>query len=35
MDREQRVVFVFGHGSAKRVVAVAHFNRLASERNTE
>src|SRR5205809_840204 len=35
MDREQRVVFVCEHGSAKSVVAAAHFNRLARERNME
>lgn len=32
VDQEQVVVFVCEHGSAKSVVAAAHFNKLASER---
>lgn len=32
MDQERTVLFVCEHGSAKSVVAAAHFNRLASER---
>ena len=32
MEQEQTVVFVCEHGSAKSVVAAAHFNRLAGER---
>ncbi|HEV2761590.1 MAG TPA: hypothetical protein VGV38_01250 [Pyrinomonadaceae bacterium] len=32
MKQEQTVVFVCEHGSAKSVVAAAHFNRLAGER---
>ena len=35
MDHERRVVFVCEHGSAKSVVAAAHFNRLARERHVE
>ena len=34
MDQERQVVFVCEHGSAKSVVAAAHFNRLARERQT-
>lgn len=32
MEQEQTIVFVCEHGSAKSVVAAAHFNRLAGER---
>src|SRR5215207_10260728 len=32
MKQEQTIVFVCEHGSAKSVVAAAHFNRLAGER---
>jgi arsenate reductase (thioredoxin) len=32
MNRERTIVFVCEHGSAKSVVAAAHFNRLAGER---
>jgi arsenate reductase (thioredoxin) len=32
MDQERTVLFVCEHGSAKSVVAAAHFNRLARER---
>lgn len=32
MKREQTIVFVCEHGSAKSVVAAAHFNRLVGER---
>lgn len=32
-DKESVIVFVCEHGSAKSVVAAAHFNKLASERN--
>jgi arsenate reductase (thioredoxin) len=32
MGQEQTIVFVCEHGSAKSVVAAAHFNRLAGER---
>lgn len=32
MGQEQTIVFVCEHGSAKSVVAAAHFNRLAAER---
>ena len=32
MAQEQTIVFVCEHGSAKSVVAAAHFNRLADER---
>jgi hypothetical protein len=32
MDQESRVLFICEHGSAKSVVAAAHFNRLAVER---
>jgi arsenate reductase (thioredoxin) len=32
-DNKQLVLFVCEHGSAKSVVAAAHFNRLARERN--
>ena len=32
MKQEQTVIFVCEHGSAKSVVAAAHFNRLAGER---
>jgi protein-tyrosine-phosphatase len=35
MEREQTIVFVCEHGSAKSVVAAAHFNRLAAERGLE
>jgi protein-tyrosine-phosphatase len=33
MKKPALIVFVCEHGSAKSVVAAAHFNRLASERN--
>lgn len=33
MNQEQVFVFVCEHGSAKSVVAAAHFNKLARERN--
>lgn len=32
MKQKQTIVFVCEHGSAKSVVAAAHFNRLAAER---
>ena len=32
MNQRQAIVFVCEHGSAKSVVAAAHFNRLAGER---
>jgi protein-tyrosine-phosphatase len=32
MDQEQVVVFVCEHGSAKSIIAAAHFNKLAGER---
>ena len=32
MKQEQTIVFVCEHGSAKSVVAAAHFDRLAGER---
>lgn len=35
MDQERTVLFVCEHGSAKSVVAAAHFNRLARERQIE
>jgi arsenate reductase len=35
MNEEQTVVFVCEHGSAKSVVAAAHFDRLAAERGSE
>ncbi|HEX6623547.1 MAG TPA: hypothetical protein VF064_07525 [Pyrinomonadaceae bacterium] len=35
MKQEQIIVFVCEHGSAKSVVAAAHFNRLAGERGLE
>jgi arsenate reductase (thioredoxin) len=35
MDDKRQVVFVCEHGSAKSVVAAAHFNRLARERLVE
>ena len=35
MDQELTVLFVCEHGSAKSVVAAAHFNRLARERQIE
>ena len=35
MEQEQTIVFVCEHGSAKSVVAAAHFNRLAAERGLE
>jgi arsenate reductase (thioredoxin) len=34
MKQEQTIVFVCEHGSAKSVVAAAHFNRLAGERGS-
>ena len=33
IGEEQVVIFVCEHGSAKSVVAAAHFNKLAKERN--
>lgn len=33
MKQRQTIVFVCEHGSAKSVVAAAHFNRLVGERN--
>lgn len=35
MTNKQLVLFVCEHGSAKSVVAAAHFNRLARERNLD
>jgi arsenate reductase (thioredoxin) len=35
MKQERTIVFVCEHGSAKGVVAAAHFNRLAAERGLE
>ena len=35
MKPDQTIVFVCEHGSAKSVVAAAHFNRLAAERGLE
>ncbi|NOT46439.1 MAG: hypothetical protein HOP17_01630 [Acidobacteria bacterium] len=35
MKNKQLVLFVCEHGSAKSVVAAAHFNRLARERNLD
>ena len=32
VDQEQVVVFVCEHGSAKSIIAAAHFNRLAAEK---
>ena len=32
MDQEQLILFVCEHGSAKSIVAAAHFNQLARER---
>jgi arsenate reductase (thioredoxin) len=35
VKQEQTIVFVCEHGSAKSVVAAAHFNRLAAERDID